>query len=154
VKFDEDGAVTALLLALRAEGLTQTQIALHLNEHKVASPRGRRWYQCTVQRALKALGAPKVKLRDVYRPSGPPSRAQVSARERAWHIRRLRGLWYQVDVLTPARRRLAQQVIDDDLEAIGAEPQTQRHARERAEAEFIRARDQSAPATCKQETPS
>lgn len=57
-------------------------------------------------------------------PRKPRTAAQEAQQDRAWRICRLRGLWYLVYVLSPNRRRIAQVLIDQDLEQFGAEAET------------------------------
>ena len=59
----------------------------------------------------------------------------MEARERNWRIRRLRGIYAQVSMLTGLRREAAQQAIDEELALLGAEPQGLRWRRYREELE-------------------
>lgn len=58
-----------------------------------------------------------------------PTPAQQTARDRNWRIFRLRALFYQVTLLSPDRRREAQHLIDEELMATGAEPESIRRRR-------------------------
>lgn len=73
------------------------------------------------------------KMRDWRTPRAPRSAAQEAATARAFKIVRLRGLWFLVGVLDGWRARSARCLIDDNLKALGAEPQTARRDRERQE---------------------
>lgn len=55
------------------------------------------------------------------KPGRPPTERQKAARDRNWQIFKLRGLWYQVWMLTGERRVAAQALIDQELELLGAE---------------------------------
>lgn len=59
--------------------------------------------------------------------SGSP--AQKAARERAFRIFRLRGLYAQNYLLTGWRRKVAQWMVDLELRRLGAEPEANRQAR-------------------------
>lgn len=58
-----------------------------------------------------------------------PSPAQQTARDRNWRIFRLRALFYQVALLSPDRSREARHLVDEELMAIGAEPESIRRRR-------------------------
>lgn len=61
--------------------------------------------------------------------------AQQKAIMRNFHILRLRGFYAQTLLLTGKRRERAQRIIDQELQAMGAEPETLRQARRRREYE-------------------
>lgn len=67
--------------------------------------------------------------------SGPPTEAQKNARWRNHLVWRLRGLWWNVGLLTGERRDAARAAIDAELEAMGAESHTVRINRQREETE-------------------
>lgn len=70
------------------------------------------------------------------RPKKPGSRAHLTrtpAQDRAFTILRLRGLWWMVFPLKGWRRDVARLLIDYELLSLGAETQTVREARRRAE---------------------
>lgn len=50
----------------------------------------------------------------------PPTEKQKAARQRNWHIRRLRGLYAQCGILTHGNRTLARQAINNELLNLGA----------------------------------
>lgn len=66
--------------------------------------------------------------------------AQKAAQQRNWKIWRLRGLYWNAHLLTEERRARALEQIDAELIALGAEPQSDRVAREAEErrAKFYR----------------
>lgn len=68
---------------------------------------------------------------------------QEQARARSWKIFRLRGLYAQLYALTGPRRTIAQGLVDQELELIGAETETARHARRRRELDERYAEDVS-----------
>lgn len=55
--------------------------------------------------------------------------AQNAARARNWRIRSIRGLWSQIGHLSPERAAAARAIIDDELIAMGAEPEAVRRHR-------------------------
>ena len=61
--------------------------------------------------------------------------AQQKAIQRNFLIFRLRGFYAQTFMLTGKRRERAQRIIDQELQAMGAEPETVRQARRRREYE-------------------
>lgn len=77
---------------------------------------------------------------DPNRPRKPRSEAQERASARAFTIARLRGLWYLVMPLSANRREAVRAIIDAELIDLGAEPQRERHQRERSEFEQLIAR--------------
>lgn len=66
--------------------------------------------------------------------------AQKAAHQRNWMIWRLRGLYWQMHLLTGERRARAIEQLDAELSALGAEPQSTRTAREaeQSRAKFYR----------------
>lgn len=58
-----------------------------------------------------------------------PTTAQIAARNRNFRIWRLRGLFAQVSMLSPARRALAEAIIDDELSGLGAITETEARKR-------------------------
>lgn len=61
------------------------------------------------------------------------SPAQEAANQRSFRIFRLRGLWAHACLLTGERRLAMEALIDAELVALGAEPETARRARIDAE---------------------
>lgn len=59
----------------------------------------------------------------------PPTPAQNTARARNWRIRSIRALWSQVGHLDPDRALAARAIIDEQLTAMGAEPEAVRRYR-------------------------
>jgi hypothetical protein len=70
--------------------------------------------------------------------------AQDTARQRNRRIWTLRGLWAQCYSLTDDRQARAQAIVDEELAKLGAEPEGDRKARQRAkwEAELAAAPDE------------
>jgi hypothetical protein len=64
-----------------------------------------------------------------------PTAKQSAARDRNWRIFKLRGLWWNVGMLTGKRLTAARRAIDAELEHLGAESSSQRVERERRDAE-------------------
>lgn len=62
-----------------------------------------------------------------------PSPKQAAARDRNWRIFRTRALWYQAYLLPPIHRETVQRAVDTALAEMGAETETVRDARKRAE---------------------
>lgn len=62
-----------------------------------------------------------------------PTPKQAAARDRNWRIFRTRALWHQATMLSPVHRVTVQRAIDTALAEMGAEPETVRDARKRAE---------------------
>lgn len=58
--------------------------------------------------------------------------SQKAASDRNFRIFKLRGLHAQCTLLTGRRREAAQRLVDQELAAIGAEPETKRQADRRA----------------------
>ncbi|OHC95585.1 MAG: hypothetical protein A2792_03590 [Sphingomonadales bacterium RIFCSPHIGHO2_01_FULL_65_20] len=54
-----------------------------------------------------------------------PTTAQIAARNRNFRIFRLRGLFAQVSMLSPARRELVEAIIDDELSELGSVTETE-----------------------------
>jgi hypothetical protein len=50
-----------------------------------------------------------------------PTQRQIEARERNWRIRCFRALFAQSGMLTGNRRKLVEQLIDQELSLLGAE---------------------------------
>lgn len=70
------------------------------------------------------------------RPYDPDNQAKLSTAQkkaitRNFHIFRLRGLYFHAWLLTGKRRERMQSLIDAELKAMGAEPQTVRMQREK-----------------------
>lgn len=63
-----------------------------------------------------------------------PTKKQASTRERNWQIFRLRGLWHNLPLKNRLRVETIQNIIDRELEDMGAEPEGARRSRIR---EFI-----------------
>jgi len=73
--------------------------------------------------------------RDPLRRLRPPSDKQRAARDRNWRIWKLRGLYWNSHPLRGERLAAYQAVIDGALSDLGAEPETEREARKRREAD-------------------
>lgn len=63
-----------------------------------------------------------------------PSPAQQASRERNWRIFRLRSVWSYASLLTGDRAERMRGVVDEELTALGAEPEGLRREREMDEA--------------------
>ena len=72
-----------------------------------------------------------------YDPNKPDTRtpAQKAAGDRNFAIFKLRGLWSFSYLLTGKRRSVMQRLVDAELKALGAEPETVRHERAKRECE-------------------
>lgn len=85
------------------------------------------------------------------RPKNPGSRAHVErtpAQWKAFRIFQLRGLYWSLGALTGPRLTFARQLVDWELTRLGAETESDRYARQRAEAEARwAAEDAAAPST-------
>ena len=75
----------------------------------------------------------KIKPYDAPRKQLTP--AQEIASTRAFRLFRLRGLYSLAYILSPNRRVIVHAIIDQDIEALGGEPQGVRVRREQAEFE-------------------
>ena len=72
-----------------------------------------------------------------------PSAKQKQSRTRSWRIFRLRGLYWQIHLLTGSRRTMGHALIDQELELLGAETETMRIERRRRELDERYAEDVS-----------
>lgn len=72
-----------------------------------------------------------------------PSAKQNQSRTRSWRIFRLRGLYWQIHLLTGSRRTMGHALIDQELELLGAETETMRIERRRRELDERYAEDVS-----------
>lgn len=70
---------------------------------------------------------------DPSRPSHPGTERQRAARDRNWRIFKLRGLFYQMFILTGERREAAWAALDAELVALGAEGEHARRERQHRE---------------------
>lgn len=66
-------------------------------------------------------------------PRKPHTPAQEVASTRAFKLFRLRGLYSLAYILTPNRRVIVHALIDQDIAALGGEPQGERLRRQEAE---------------------
>ena len=69
-----------------------------------------------------------------YDPS-KPHKPRSDKQNEQFRLARVRGLWFHAYMLTGERREAMQRIIDDELTAHGAESQTDRTRRQRAELE-------------------
>lgn len=72
---------------------------------------------------------------DPNRPRRPRTEAQERATMRNFTIARLRGLWFLVHPVSEPGRSQIRAILDHELLTYGAEPQTARMERSRAELE-------------------
>lgn len=75
----------------------------------------------------------KIKPFDPSKPYVPRTPAQEAAGRRSFLIFRLRGLYAQAGLLTGDRRERAERAIDEELKAMGAEPETERRRKQTEE---------------------
>lgn len=80
-----------------------------------------------------------------YTPGKPDKRspAQKAAHTRSFQIFQLRGLWNLCHRVSEPRRSLIQQLIDEDIRALGAEPEADRQKERRIQWETAWAAHQS-----------
>lgn len=64
------------------------------------------------------------------KPGPPPTERQKVARDRNWRIFKLRGLYYHAFLLTGDRRSAMHALVDEELQALGALGQTDKHQRD------------------------
>lgn len=70
------------------------------------------------------------------RPKNPGARRHLErtpAQETAFRVFRLRGLYWMLHALTGPRLQAAKHLVDTELSLLGAETETDRHARRRSE---------------------
>ena len=58
-----------------------------------------------------------------------PTKKQAATRERNWQIFKLRGLWYNLPLKNRLRVETIRNIIDRELEDMGAESETKRRLR-------------------------